>query len=64
MSTTVTMAGDPSEAPGVLLKRALDAAAVWHADQFRKYPGARVPYTSHVAGVLAILARHGLPGSY
>ena len=46
---------------GLLLKRALDAAAVWHADQVRKYPGVRVPYTSHVAGVVSILARHGLP---
>lgn len=49
------------EAPGLLLKRALDAAAVWHADQFRKYPGVRVPYMTHVAGVVSILARHGLP---
>jgi (p)ppGpp synthase/HD superfamily hydrolase len=48
------------DAPGLLLKRALDAAAVWHAGQVRKYPGAQVPYTSHVAGVVAILARHGL----
>lgn len=47
--------------PGLLLKRALDAAAVWHADQFRKYPGVRVPYVSHIAGVVSILARHGLP---
>lgn len=47
--------------PGLLLKRALDHAAVWHADQVRKYPGVRVPYTSHVAGVVGILARHGLP---
>jgi len=57
-------ASDPAglaSPPGLLLKRALDAAAVWHADQVRKYPGARVPYTSHVAGVVAILARHGLP---
>lgn len=45
---------------GLLLKRALDAAAVWHKDQHRKYPGVLVPYTSHVAGVAAILARHGL----
>jgi (p)ppGpp synthase/HD superfamily hydrolase len=42
-----------------LLKRALDRAAVWHRDQKRKYPGADVPYVSHVAGVTAILARHG-----
>ena len=52
---------DPILPDGLLLKRALDAAAVWHADQFRKYPGARVPYTSHVAGVVSILALHGLP---
>jgi (p)ppGpp synthase/HD superfamily hydrolase len=42
-----------------LLKRALDRAAMWHRDQRRKYPGADVPYVSHVAGVVAILARHG-----
>jgi (p)ppGpp synthase/HD superfamily hydrolase len=42
-----------------LLKLALDAAAVWHRDQRRKYPGADVPYMSHVAGVAAILSRHG-----
>lgn len=48
-------------APGLQLKRALDAAAVWHADQVRKYPGVRVPYVSHVAGVVSILARYGLP---
>jgi len=42
-----------------LLKRALDAAAVWHREQKRKYPGVDVPYVSHVAGVVAILARHG-----
>jgi (p)ppGpp synthase/HD superfamily hydrolase len=41
-----------------LLKRALDRAAVWHRDQRRKYPGADVPYVSHVAGVVAVLARH------
>jgi (p)ppGpp synthase/HD superfamily hydrolase len=55
------MPADPHEVPGLLLKRALDAAAVWHADQVRKYPGIRVPYTSHVAGVVSILSRHGLP---
>lgn len=44
---------------GMLLKRALDDAAVWHAGQVRKYPGVSVPYVSHVAGVVAILARHG-----
>jgi (p)ppGpp synthase/HD superfamily hydrolase len=44
---------------GLLLKRALDAAAVWHRDQRRKYPSADVPYVSHVAGVVAILSRHG-----
>ncbi|HEY8090729.1 MAG TPA: HD domain-containing protein [Polyangiaceae bacterium] len=42
-----------------LLKRALDHASVWHRDQKRKYPGVDVPYVSHVAGVVAILARHG-----
>jgi (p)ppGpp synthase/HD superfamily hydrolase len=46
---------------GLLLKRALDAAAVWHKDQRRKYPKADVPYVSHVAGVVAILASHGFP---
>jgi (p)ppGpp synthase/HD superfamily hydrolase len=44
---------------GLLLKRALDQAAVWHRDQRRKYPGADVPYMSHLAGVAAVLARHG-----
>jgi (p)ppGpp synthase/HD superfamily hydrolase len=44
---------------GLLLKRALDRASVWHRDQVRKYPGVRVPYVSHIAGVVAILARHG-----
>ncbi len=43
----------------ILLKRALDSAAVWHKDQKRKYPNTVVPYVSHVAGVVAILARHG-----
>jgi (p)ppGpp synthase/HD superfamily hydrolase len=42
-----------------LLKRAFDWAAVWHKDQRRKYPGVDVPYMSHVAGVAAILSRHG-----
>jgi (p)ppGpp synthase/HD superfamily hydrolase len=42
-----------------LLKRALDHAAVWHREQKRKYPGVDVPYVSHIAGVVAILARHG-----
>lgn len=42
-----------------LLKLALDWAAVWHKDQKRKYPNAAVPYMSHVAGVAAILSRHG-----
>lgn len=46
-------------AVGLLLKRALDRAAVWHQDQVRKYPGVRVPYVSHVAGVVAVLSRHG-----
>lgn len=43
----------------LLLKRALDQATTWHRDQLRKYPNARVPYASHVAGVAAILARYG-----
>jgi len=43
----------------MLLKRALDDAAVWHAGQVRKYPGVSVPYVSHIAGVVAVLARHG-----
>jgi (p)ppGpp synthase/HD superfamily hydrolase len=43
----------------ILLKRALDRACAWHRDQRRKYPGADVPYASHVAGVAAILTRHG-----
>ena len=47
------------DAPGLLLKRALDHAALWHAGQVRKYPGARVAYLSHPAGVVGILARHG-----
>ncbi len=42
-----------------LLKSALDAAAVWHKNQYRKYPVVLVPYMSHVAGVAATLARHG-----
>ncbi len=42
-----------------LLKRALDHAAVWHRDQKRKYPVVDVPYVSHIAGVVSILARHG-----
>lgn len=44
---------------GLLLKRALDLAAVWHRGQLRKYPGADVPYLSHPAGVAIILARYG-----
>ena len=43
----------------ILLKRALDQAAVWHRDQRRKYPGADVPYVSHLMGVAINLARHG-----
>jgi (p)ppGpp synthase/HD superfamily hydrolase len=43
----------------LLVKRALDLAAVWHSAQRRKYPGADVPYVSHLAGVATILARHG-----
>ena len=42
-----------------LLKLAFDWAAVWHQDQKRKYPNASVPYMSHVAGVAAVLSRHG-----
>lgn len=42
-----------------LVKSAFDWASVWHKDQRRKYPGVDVPYMSHVAGVAAILARHG-----
>jgi (p)ppGpp synthase/HD superfamily hydrolase len=42
-----------------LLKSAFDWAAVWHKDQLRKYPNASVPYMSHIAGVAAILSRHG-----
>lgn len=45
----------------LLVKRALDWATVWHREQRRKYPNAQVPYASHVAGVVAILSRHGLP---
>lgn len=43
----------------LLLKSALDSAAFWHRNQKRKYPNAEIPYASHVAGVVAILARHG-----
>jgi len=42
-----------------LLKSAFDWAAVWHKNQYRKYPVVLVPYMSHVAGVAAILSRHG-----
>src|ERR1700677_2228357 len=42
-----------------LLKSALDHAAVWHRDQKRKYPSVDVPYVSHIAGVVSVLARHG-----
>ncbi len=49
------------DAPGMLLKRAFDYAALMHATQFRKYPGIRIPYLSHPAGVVASLARHGFP---
>lgn len=42
-----------------LLKSALDWAAIWHKDQVRKYPDVQVPYVSHIAGVAAILSRHG-----
>lgn len=40
------------------VKRALDWAAQLHEGQFRKYPGAKVPYMSHLAGVVATLAKH------
>jgi (p)ppGpp synthase/HD superfamily hydrolase len=43
----------------MLLKLAFDWAAVWHIDQRRKYPDIQVPYMSHIAGVAAILSRHG-----
>ncbi len=43
----------------LLVKRALDQAAVWHKDQRRKYPGLEVPYFSHPAGVALHLGRHG-----
>jgi (p)ppGpp synthase/HD superfamily hydrolase len=43
----------------LLVKRALDQAAVWHRSQKRKYPGLEVPYISHPAGVALLLARHG-----
>ena len=49
------------DAPGLLLKRALDHAARWHEGQFRKYPGVRVAYLSHPAGVVGILAQHRFP---
>jgi (p)ppGpp synthase/HD superfamily hydrolase len=44
---------------GPLVKLAFDWEAVWHHGQIRKYPNASVPYMSHVAGVAAILSRHG-----
>ena len=43
----------------IALKHALDCAAVWHREQRRKYPNVDVPYMSHVAGVAAVLSRHG-----
>ncbi len=43
----------------MMLKRALDQAAVWHRDQRRKYPGADVPYMSHLAGVAILLSGAG-----
>jgi (p)ppGpp synthase/HD superfamily hydrolase len=42
----------------LLVKRALDDAAVWHQSQQRKYPHVAVPYISHSAGVVFILGRH------
>lgn len=50
---------NPLLPPLPLLKLAFDRAAVWHKDQARKYPNTVVPYMSHVAGVAAILSRHG-----
>lgn len=44
---------------GILLKHALDMAASWHRNQRRKYPGLDIPYVTHLAGVVALLARHG-----
>ena len=43
----------------LLVKRALDWATYWHGTQKRKYPNIEIPYASHVAGVAAILSRHG-----
>ncbi len=43
----------------LLVKRALDWATYWHRAQKRKYPNIDIPYASHVAGVAAILSRHG-----
>jgi len=43
----------------LLLKHALDRAAIWHLGQRRKYPAVDVPYVSHPAGVAILLARHG-----
>lgn len=43
----------------IRVKRALDWAAQLHEHQLRKYPGVRVPYMSHLAGVVATLSRHG-----
>jgi (p)ppGpp synthase/HD superfamily hydrolase len=43
----------------LVVKLAFDSAAVWHKDQKRKYPNVAVPYMTHVAGVAAILSRHG-----
>src|SRR5689334_9380711 len=45
---------------GLLVKRALDQAAIWHRGQKRKYPNIDVPYISHLAGVAVVLSRHGL----
>ncbi len=42
----------------LLVKRALDGAAVWHRSQNRKYPHVEVPYISHSAGVVFVLGRH------
>ncbi len=56
---TGNVAGAPPDGPSLLVKRALDWAALWHRTHRRKYPGLDVPYMSHPAGVAAILARHG-----
>jgi (p)ppGpp synthase/HD superfamily hydrolase len=56
---TIGRPGAQHVSMSLLVKRALDRAAVLHRDQLRKYPGIAVPYVSHVAGVTIVLARHG-----